>query len=326
MMASKTIVLKIRPRGNVVHIPKPYTSQCSLLIGKPIPGLPEELSTLSTAPASDLYNKLATQSKFSIHRLRLTKGSDGAHVPSTKDSSISSTGLRDQSTIYVKDLGLQVSWRTVFIVEYLGPLLIHPLIYTLRPSLYPSAPAEPSELQSVTCVLIVLHFLKREAETIFVHRFSSATMPVRNMFRNSAYYWVLNGANIAVWIYRPGGRTAAPTNLPILLAGLALYTVGELWNLYTHLVLRSLRSTGGSERGIPKGLGFGLVTCPNYMTEMISWIGVWLVSGLSWSVLLFVVVSGGQMMIWGKKKEARYRREFGDKYKNKRFTMLPGIG
>jgi len=31
--------------------------------------------------------------------------------------------------VLFKDLGPQIAWRTVFIIEYLGPLLIHPLFY-----------------------------------------------------------------------------------------------------------------------------------------------------------------------------------------------------
>jgi very-long-chain enoyl-CoA reductase len=293
--------------------------------GKPIPQLPEELSSSADAPTSDLYAKLAQLSNFSIHRLRITKGSDGSLLQNSKDTSINSTGLRDQSTIFVKDLGPQISWRTVFIVEYLGPLLIHPLVYALRPYVYPSASSQPSQLQTLSCLLICLHFLKRELETMFVHRFSAATMPARNIFKNSFHYWILAGLNIAVWIYAPSSPTAKPANQMILSAGLVLYAVGELWNFYAHLVLSSLRSSGGTERGIPLGFGFGLVTCPNYLAETISWIGVYLVSGFSYSVLLFAIVSVGQMMPWAKKKENRYRKEFGDRYKKKRYTMLPGI-
>jgi very-long-chain enoyl-CoA reductase len=160
---------------------------------------------------------------------------------------------------------------------------------------------------------------------MFVHRFSAATMPARNIFKNSAHYWILAGLNIAAWIYAPSSPTAKPANQMILSAGLVCYTVGELWNLYTHLKLSSLRSSGGTERRIPSGFGFDLVTCPNYLAETISWIGMYLVSGLSYSVLLFVIVSVGQMMPWATKKENRYRKEFGDKYKKKRYAMLPGI-
>jgi very-long-chain enoyl-CoA reductase len=294
-------------------------------VGKPIPTLPEELTISANAPTSELYTKLAQQSNFSIHRLRITKGSDGSPLQNSKDNSINSTGLRDQSTIFVKDLGPQISWRTVFIVEYLGPLIIHPLVYAIRPYVYPSAPSQASQLQTLSCILICLHFLKRELETMFVHRFSAATMPARNIFKNSAHYWILAGLNIAVWIYAPSSPTAKAANQAILSAGLVLYTVGELWNFYVHLVLSSLRSSGGAERGIPSGFGFGLVTCPNYLAETISWIGVYLVSGFSYSVLLFAIVSVGQMIPWAKKKEHRYRKEFGDKYKKKRYTMLPGI-
>ena len=74
-------------------------------LGKPVKKLPEEVSIPFASPASDLYQQIALQAKTSVHRLRVTKGSDGAFVPNSKDLSISSTGLRDQSTVYVKDLG-----------------------------------------------------------------------------------------------------------------------------------------------------------------------------------------------------------------------------
>jgi len=211
----------------------------------------------------------------------------------------------------------------VFVIEYLGPLVIHPLLYTLRPYVFSNA-GPPSMAQTLTCVLITLHFLKRELETLFVHRFSNATMPVRNVFKNSAHYWLLGGANIAFWSYKPGAPTENVGSPLLIYAAIALFVVGELGNLYTHLVLRSLRSSGGTERGIPQGLGFGLVTCPNYLFETVAWVGMWLMS-FSLSTGVFVIPAVAQMAIWAKKKEARYRKEFGAKYQKKRFAMLPGV-
>ena len=36
----------------------------------------------------------------------------------------------------------------------------------------------------------MLHYVKRELETLFVHHWGpQATMPARNLFKNSIYYW-----------------------------------------------------------------------------------------------------------------------------------------
>jgi very-long-chain enoyl-CoA reductase len=305
---SKPLTLQIRPRG------------------KPIRKLPEDLSTSSTTTTATLYSQLSQATSYSVHQLRITKGSDGSVIPNSTSISLSSLGLRDQSQIMVKDLGPQIAWRTVFLIEYLGPILIHPLIYLARPYIYPHATKDPSALQTYTMSLIVLHFLKREFETIFIHKFSAATMPLRNIFKNCAHYWLLAGANIAAWIYAPTSPTAAQhANFLLLYTGLALYTIGELGNLSVHYTLAKLRSPGGTERGIPRGFLFDLVTCPNYFTETLSWIGVYFVSGLSWSVLVFAIASVGQMALWAKKKEMRYRKEFPGKYQKKRFYMFPGI-
>lgn len=302
-MASKPISLVVEPRG------------------RPIGKLPKETTTYLQASTADLYNRLAAEANITPHRLRLTKGSDGSVVPNAKDFTIERTGLRNQSVVYVKDLGPQIAWQTVFVIEYLGPLLIHPLIYYLRPYLFRIAGA-PSQAQTLSCLLITLHFLKRELETLFIHRFSNATMPARNIFKNSAHYWVLAGANIAFWVYKPGSPTATLNNPLVIYTGLALFAIGELGNLNAHLILRGLRSSGGKERGIPKGLGFDLVTCPNYTFETLAWIGIWLVT-FSLSTGVFAVIAVGQMYVWALKKESRYRKEFGDKYKRKRCAMFP---
>lgn len=298
--------------------------------GKPIRKLPKEVNLEPTASTYQLYETLSKTSGLSIHRLRITKGSDHSLVPNAKDATIQDAGLREESTVHVKDLGPQISWRTVFIVEYFGPLVIPPLfLFALRDYVYfnfEKPLPEPSSTQLLVCALLVVHFLKREFETIFIHRFSNATMPARNIFKNSAHYWAMAGFNIAYWVFRPDAAAANENQNPAFLySGLAVFAFGEMANLNSHLVLRNLRRPGTTERGIPSGFGFNLVTCPNYLFEVISWLGIWLVSTLSWSVLIFTIVGGMQMMQWAAKKERRYRKEFGDKYKRKRHAMIPGV-
>jgi len=214
-------------------------------------------------------------------------------------------------------------------MEYLGPLLIPALfLYPLHPFVYFNFDRipPPSDTQVLVCALLTLHFLKREYETIFVHRFSNATMPAAHIIRNSAYYWTLAGFNLAYWVFRPDAGAATTNPNPVLLyGGLALFVFSELANFNAHLVLRDLRRPGTTERGIPSGFGFNWVTCPNYGFEIMSWIGVSLVSQLNWSVIIFTIVGGLPMYTWGWKKEKRYRKEFGDKYKKKRNVILPFI-
>lgn len=175
--------------------------------------------------------------------------------------------------------------------------------------------------------IIVLHFVKREYETLYIHKFSLTTMPFRNVFKNSAHYWLLSGVNIAYWIYSPTSYTAlsSPFIDKVNIAGLILYVFGEASNLHTHITLSNLRSTGGTERGIPQGYGFSLVTCPNYLFETISWIGILLVTK-SLSTAIFLAFSFGQMYPWAVKKEKALRAEFGDKYKKKKYVIIPSPG
>jgi very-long-chain enoyl-CoA reductase len=149
-------------------------------------------------------------------------------------------------------------------------------------------------------------------------------MPLFNIIKNSAYYWCLAGLNLAFWIYRPSGPTALPSQPYITYPALLLYVIGELGNLHAHITLRNLRRSGSTDRGIPRGGAFELVTCPNYMFEVLIWVAVMMVTR-SLSTALFSLVAFVQMGIWGRKKESRYRREFGGEYRNKRWVMLPGI-
>ena len=239
----------------------------------------------------------------------------------------------------------------MFLVEYLGPLLIHPLfLFALRPWVYSNSPFNPfahlpgplnptaaapfmppSQTQLTLCLLIVLHFAKREYETLFVHRFSAATMPAFNIIKNSAHYWILSGFNLAYFLYAPSSPAASwwppawnpETNSLVRYAALALWLFAEVSNYSTHVTLRNLRPADGStKRQIPRGYGFGLVTCPNYLFETLAWLSVVVLSGGNFAAVLFLAVAAGQMALWAKKKERRYRKEFGSAYRRKS-SMFP---
>lgn len=229
-------------------------------------------------------------------------------------------------------LGPQISWRTVYLVEYLGPILFHVFFYNIRPQLakfdpwfYAGADKAPLTIVQKTCFyMFVAHFVKRELETALLHRFSAATMPAFNIVKNSAFYWLTAGLMSAFFIYSPRSFAARAQFGLLDIVAIALFLGGETANFIVHKHLAGLRKPGGTEKGIPSCIGSSLVTCPNYMFEVIAWVGVILVSR-EWAVVLFIAIGMSYMASWSRDKEKALRAYFGDKYKKKRYTFLPGI-
>lgn len=289
-------------------------------------------------PLSTLAAAVASKSGLSVHRLRITSLPEGSrkHVGVSLEKTFAQNNLKTQDgsiELYAKDLGPQISWRTVFILEYLGPLLIHPYFY-----FYYGSFKDHSVTQTVSFALIMLHFIKREYETVFVHKFSLLTMPILNLFKNSLHYWILSGFNLAYFIYLPNALPGAKLTswLPSFLfhtsnhsestlsiiVGLWLYA--EVSNFITHLNLSSLRSSGSKERQIPMGYGFSLVSFPNYFFESLSWLLFAILNNNPLSYL-FLVVGSVQMLIWAQKKHVRYLKEFGSRYPKNRKVFVPFI-
>lgn len=234
----------------------------------------------------------------------------------------------DSFKLYFKDLGPQVGWTTVFLTEYAGPLFIY-LIFYFRPSfIYGSKQAKQHDVIHLACACWVFHYAKRLLETIFVHRFSHATMPILNIFKNSFYYWGF-AAFVAYFINHPLYTPAMFGNAQIY-AGLAAFIINEFGNLSIHLALRDLRPAGSKVRKIPFPTGnpftilFNFVSCPNYTYEIGSWVAFSIMTQ-SLPALLFTIAGAYQMVIWALGKHRNYRREFDAKYPRGRKSIFPFI-
>lgn len=185
-----------------------------------VSGSPDAIKTSQVSEA--LAKKFP---KYYIERQRLT--TEDKKVLDA-DKTLKEQGVDETNhTIFFKDLGPQIGWRTVFMIEYGGPLLIHPIFYYASQLIY-GQDYEHSQMQTITFYMVMLHFLKRELETIFVHRFSHGTMPFTNVFKNSAHYWFLSGINLAFWVYGPWfsqGKAAAVRNDVWLYGSVAVWAV-----------------------------------------------------------------------------------------------------
>lgn len=292
---------------------------------QPVKRLPASVDLPTDATVDDLKVLIAKEAKIGdFNRIGIFDPSTRKTLKNRKAKLSDEPNVSAAKEVLVKDLGPQIAWRTVFVIEYLGPILLHALVVAARPYIYKDGAGPMSSTQWLSFGMIVAHFIKREVETLFVHKFSANTMPAFNIFKNSFFYWALSGLLCALSIYHPGSLAARAEQPLIDLVGLALYLFSEIGNALVHLYLSSLRSTGGTERKIPSGYGFSLVTCPNYMYEILAWVGI-IIASRDWSVALFISIGAAQMFTWAKGKERVYRKEFPDKYKKKRFVILPGL-
>jgi len=234
------------------------------------------------------------------------------------------------ANIYVKDLGPQIAWRTVFLTEYGGPLLFYLFFYfRITPFIYGLDSSHfglPNDNKTVRLAMIchTLHYLKREFETLFIHRFSNGTMPLRNIFKNSAYYWGF-GAILGYYINHPL-YTAPPEETTKLF--MYLWAIMELGNFSIHVALRNLRPPGTKIRKIPMPTSnpftwlFNFTTCPNYTYEVAGWFCFTMMT-YCFMGGVFTLVGFLQMMVWAKGKRRNYIKEFGDKYPRRRTAIVP---
>jgi very-long-chain enoyl-CoA reductase len=203
--------------------------------------------------------------------------------------------------VVFKDLGMQISWTTVFLVEYFGPILITCLLLAFREQIYGSNP-ELLYVQKLGVAMALIHYLKREYETLFVHRFSNDTMPWTNIIKNSAHYWAIFGGLAMYFFLRPDYTP------PSWVKYEQVYTIFfwkfmfcEYMNYKCHCILRDLRKPGTTERGIPKGNIFHLVSSANYFWESMAWL-LFAVMSQVFGAYVFFLFSSGQMLQWALKK------------------------
>ncbi|XP_076637854.1 very-long-chain enoyl-CoA reductase [Colletes latitarsis] len=239
---------------------------------------------------------------------------------------LQSLNITDGTKLYYKDLGPQISWKTVFLVEYAGPLFLYLWIYQRPWIFYGSIDTSKYDTAvHVAAICWTVHYAKRLYETLFVHRFSHATMPLRNLFKNCSYYWLF-AMYVAYHVNHP--LYTAPSCLKFC-TGLTLFTLCELGNLSTHLALRNLRPPGTNVRKIPVATDnpftvlFNFVSCPNYTYEIGSWIGFTIMTSC-FSAAVFTAAGAYQMTVWALGKHKAYKKEF-SQYPKSRKAVFPFI-
>jgi very-long-chain enoyl-CoA reductase len=167
------------------------------------------------------------------------------------------------------------------------------------------------------------HFLRRTAESAWMHRYSKPTLPWSDLLIEYLYYW-----GFAFWIaWSITSPSYTAPALPLVVVGLCLFLLSECGNAATHLMLRRLRPEGSTQRQLPQGFLFERVSCPNYFFEVMSWVGFTI---LTWALssLVFTLTGAAILTAWARARHQAYKSEFDGKdgralYPEKRKAIFP---
>jgi steroid 5-alpha reductase family enzyme len=165
------------------------------------------------------------------------------------------------------------------------------------------------------------HYLHRAYVYPFLTR-GGARIPVAIMAMAIAFNG-LNGYINARWVshlgYHPPGWLADPR----FLAGVALFLGGLALNLSSDRTLRRLRAPGETGYRIPHGGAYRWVSCPNYLGEIVEWIG-WALATWSAAGLAFAVYTTANLAPRAVAHHGWYKERFAD-YPARRRALVPYV-
>ncbi|EYU33152.1 hypothetical protein ABFS82_06G150800 [Erythranthe guttata] len=121
---------------------------------------------------------------------------------------------------------------------------------------------------------LTIHFLKRDLETLFIHKYSGFVALESAVFISATYFTMAAGT----LYFQHQTRNFPEPSTDLKYIGVLLFTVGICGNFYHHYFLSKLRNKSDKGYKIPTGGLFGLVICPHYLFEIITFIGISFIS------------------------------------------------
>lgn len=152
--------------------------------------------------------------------------------------------------------------RIGMLIIYVPATIVALAVQCLLPLIWDSTP-------TVAGWMVFAHFLKRDLEVLFLHKYSGETELNAARMIGTVYAFV--ALMISLVSVSP---TSSDLSFVSLYSGAPLFLVGSLGNLYHHYLLAQLRSNSSKKYVAPRGGLFELVAAPHYLFELIAWLGI----------------------------------------------------
>jgi 3-oxo-5-alpha-steroid 4-dehydrogenase 1 len=133
-----------------------------------------------------------------------------------------------------------------------------------------------------------------------------------NAYLNGRYVFTFSAGYTNQWLLDPRFGV-----------GLALFIIGFIINRQADHTLRNLRKPDEAGYKIPYGGLYRWVSCPNYLGEIVTWVG-WAVATWSLPGLSFAVWTVANLAPRARAHHAWYRNNFPD-YPAGRKALMPGV-
>ncbi len=178
-------------------------------------------------------------------------------------------------------------------------------------------------LSTVPLILLGLwqfHYVYRTFIYPFRIRSSAKRMPI-SIVGMATLFNCINATINAHWISQLGDYPDAWLTSNALIIGASVFVIGWAINQHSDAVLRRLRGPGESGYKIPRGGLYRWVSCPNYLGEMLEWVG-WAIAAWSLAGLAFAVFTIANLLPRAIANHRWYREHYVD-YPPERRAVVP---
>jgi protein-S-isoprenylcysteine O-methyltransferase Ste14 len=178
-------------------------------------------------------------------------------------------------------------------------------------------------VESVFLALWLSHYLYRAFVFPLLLPPSSRPMPV-TIVASGAFFNLVNASLNGMWLFSLSlVRPVAWLHSPAFIVGTTMFAGGYLAHLLADRQLRRLRRENGGARGVPRGWLFRLLSCPNYLGEIVEWTG-FAIATWSPTGLLFALWTAANLVPRAIHHHRWYRANFPD-YPPERRAVVPFV-